>query len=76
MSRGFTIDQIVKFSHLVRPLLLSSIKDEAGDLAGVERQLADLLRDTRITRRLRGKVEAALPIPAMTSPAEVSMVSG
>jgi p-methyltransferase len=67
MSRGFTIDQLVKFGHLVRPLLLSSIKDEPGDLAGVERQLADLLRDTTITPRLRGLPEAALPISAVTS---------
>lgn len=73
MSRGFTVDHIVEFSRLVRPLLSSSINDEAGDVAGVERQLADLLRDATITRRLRGLPEAVLPIPAETSLEAVSI---
>jgi p-methyltransferase len=63
MSRGFTLDQLVSFSHIVRPLLMSSLEEQPGDLAGVERQLGDLLRNSRITARSRGSRDV---LPSMS----------
>jgi len=51
LSRGISLDQIKRFSHTVRPMLLSSLDDDNATFPHVEDQLTDLFRDTAVLAR-------------------------
>jgi radical SAM PhpK family P-methyltransferase len=53
LSRGFSMEQIKKFSHLVKPMLFSSLDDVAMDFSDLENQFTDLFRPTILRPRLQ-----------------------
>jgi radical SAM PhpK family P-methyltransferase len=57
LARGFTLEQLVEFSHIVRPLLLASLEEQPGDLAAVEQQLMELLRGMNFRKKVKADVE-------------------
>ena len=46
LSRGFSMDQVKKFSYLVKPMLFSSLDDVPGNFSDLESQLTELFRPT------------------------------
>jgi radical SAM PhpK family P-methyltransferase len=54
LSRGISLDQIKKFSYVVKPMLLNSMDDTPGNFSDVEQQLTDLFRNTSIHPRSVG----------------------
>ncbi|HYJ84949.1 MAG TPA: hypothetical protein VEW46_02680, partial [Pyrinomonadaceae bacterium] len=53
LSRGISLEQIKKFSNIVRPMLLSSLDEAPMDFSNVEEQLTELFRDTSVLPRSR-----------------------
>jgi p-methyltransferase len=53
LSRGISFEQIKKFSHIIRPMLLSSLDDAPRDFSDVEAQLTELFRNTSLLPRSR-----------------------
>jgi p-methyltransferase len=53
LSRGISLEQIKKFSNIVRPMLLSSLDDALADFSNAEAQLTELFRNTSVLPRSR-----------------------
>jgi hypothetical protein len=53
LSRGISLEQIKKFSNIIRPMLLSSLDDAPRDFSDVEAQLTELFRNTSLLPRSR-----------------------
>ena len=58
LSRGFTMEQIKKFSYLVKPMLFSSLDDVARDFSDLENQFTQLFGSTTLIPRKRQVVSA------------------
>ena len=59
LSRGLSLEQIKRFSYIVRPMLLSSLDEVSANFSGVEDQLTELFRDTSILPRASNFVRQA-----------------
>jgi p-methyltransferase len=57
VARGFTLEQIVRFSFMIRPLLLSSMEELPGDVPAVEQQLLELFREAKLNVKTRSDPE-------------------
>jgi len=51
LSRGFSMEQVKKFSYLVKPMLFSSLDDVPGNFSELENQLTELFRPTALILR-------------------------
>jgi radical SAM superfamily enzyme YgiQ (UPF0313 family) len=51
LSRGISLEQIKKFSDIIRPMLLGSLDDAPTDFSNVEEQLTELFRNTSVLSR-------------------------
>jgi radical SAM PhpK family P-methyltransferase len=58
LSRGISLEQIKKFSNIVRPMLHGSLDDAPTDFSNVEEQLTELFRNTSLLPRSRAIVIA------------------